>query len=165
MDALTEEKSAAYRFMAEHERIGKELEAANDQIKLLTNQNNQLFNRTMLQDDMIKRAEGERNTHLQHAVELSAQIQFLVSGCVRALQIAAKVRVASNLSAVEEPSAEDIKALERLLAARPKTPWDDGSQDQQTSDTEQTEENNEDIAPSAASLMLSETGFNPKLPT
>lgn len=117
MDILTETKSTAARFIAEHETMQEDLANARLRIEDQRKEIERLDATLSIQKDALAAANTDKNTYLQYAFELSAQLQFIVAGSARALMIAYDVRnkiavQASNIPPVPGP---DIKELESII--------------------------------------------------
>jgi hypothetical protein len=85
-------------------KLSGDLERALDQIEYL--------------EDRVKEVENSRDKYLRYAVEISAQLQFIVSGSVRALQVAANVQRAVGMDASKVPSS-DMAELAEILSRLP----------------------------------------------
>lgn len=122
-DFLTEQKSAAAKFMDEHERLENELVQAKAMIA--EQANNITVNEGMIamQKEHISALTNDRNRYLRYSVELSAQLQFIVAGAARALKIAQSVKMTldqesganiADVSGADQAELEDI--MKRLDA-------------------------------------------------
>jgi chromosome segregation ATPase len=117
MNAMVDAKSAAARFMDEHENLQRELETTRltieDQRKELekADATNAMLRATLAQ------ANTDRNSYLQYAFELSAQLQFIVAGSARALQIASSVRarIASQANGIPPVAGADVEELQNII--------------------------------------------------
>ncbi len=118
MNAVSETKSAGVKFMDMHEQLCKDFEAEQAAHHKTSADLSELLNRYELLEDANKITQAERNEFLQYAVELAAQLQFVIAGSVRALQLAARVKAAVSAKAgVETPiSDEQMDHLQKVLA-------------------------------------------------
>lgn len=117
MDAITERKSSAAQFLADHDAVVAELETAkitmDDQRKEIEKQDITIA----MQRESIAQLSTDKNRYLQYAFELSAQLQFIVAGSARALMIGAGIRnaIASAASDIPKVPGADVKELEDVL--------------------------------------------------
>lgn len=117
MNIAIENRSMAAKFLADHEQLGNDLESAKLTIEDQRKEIERLDAKIALQTDMLAQTSMERNTYLQYAYELSAQLQFIVAGSARALMIAAQVRnkIAMQASNIPPVPGADIVELEDIL--------------------------------------------------
>lgn len=117
MDAITERKSYVAQFLQEHDAVASELEVAkitiDDQRKEIAKQDITIG----MQREAIAQSNADKNSYLQYAFELSAQLQFIVAGSARALMIGASVRnaIASRASGIPDVPGADVKELNDII--------------------------------------------------
>lgn len=124
-------RSAAAKFLDDHERVVNELRAANTLIAQLktelaveaTNHKNELTNAQLqitMQKEQMENLTADKNRYLRYAVELASQLQFVVAGSVRALKIAhsvsASLAAESGGQQSEEVAGADVAELEGIMA-------------------------------------------------
>lgn len=117
MNAMVEAKSAAARFMDEHDQLARDLETARLTIEDQRKELEKADATNSLLRDTLQQANADKNSYLQYAFELSAQLQFIVSGSARALQIAHSVRaqIASQASGIPPVPGTDIADLQGII--------------------------------------------------
>lgn len=117
MDAITETKSAAARFMADHERLESELATAKLTVEDQRKEIERLDAKISLQTEMIAQISADRNTYLQYGFELAAQLQFMVAGSSRALIIAQSIRnaIANKAAGIPPIEGADVKQLNNII--------------------------------------------------
>ena len=117
MNVLEETKSTAARFIAEHEAIKAELETARLTLDDQRKEIEKLDATILMQRDALAQANTDKNTYLQYAFELAAQLQFIVAGSARALMIAANIRskIAMQASDIPPVPGADIAELKDII--------------------------------------------------
>lgn len=110
-------KATAAQFLADHEQLGSDLETANLRIEDQRKELEKLDVKVSLLTDALAQANTDKNTFLQYSFELSAQLQFIVSGSARALLIAGQVRnaIAQRAANIPPVAGADIAQLEDIL--------------------------------------------------
>lgn len=113
----TDAKSTAAQFLADHEQLENDLASAKLTLDDQRKEIERLDATLSMQKDAIAAANIAKDTYLQYAFELSAQLQFIVAGSARALMIAGNVRnaIAVQASNIPPVAGADVAELEGIL--------------------------------------------------
>jgi malonyl CoA-acyl carrier protein transacylase len=117
MNTTVEAKSAAARFMDEHEGLQRELETTRLTIEDQRRELEKADATNSILRETLEQANADKNSYLQYAFELSAQLQFIVSGSARALQIAHSIRarIASQANGIPPVPGSDVDQLQGII--------------------------------------------------
>lgn len=117
MNAVTEMKASAARFLADHDQLTEDFASAKLEIDDQRKEIERLDAKLSLQAEMLAQANTDRNLYLQYSFELAAQLQFIVAGSARALLIASNIRTAISTKAANIPpiAGADVAELESIL--------------------------------------------------
>lgn len=112
-----DEQDTAARFLRDHEILKSDLADARRGQQELTDQVVELSNVVRIQQQIMERTAKDRDRYLRYAVELAAQLQFMVSGSERALRIAQRISgaVSEAAGAGEDVSGADMERLKSVL--------------------------------------------------
>lgn len=113
-------KSAAAAFLDEHEALQTQNAALTTKITEQANELTELYNRCGMLTDQLSKINADKNRYLNYAVQLSSQLQFIVSGAVRAVQVAQAVQAAIDKDSGGSPGiptvpGADVAELENIL--------------------------------------------------
>lgn len=123
MDISTETKSAAVAFLEAHEQLQQDLSDERADNAELRNYANDVYRRNMILEELLTNERQNSQRWLRYAVELAAQLKFIVGGAVRAVQVADEVQRELASACIPPTPGADIKEIERILRERPSTPW------------------------------------------
>ncbi len=119
MNSIVENKSAAAKFLDEHEQLTNEL--TNAKAMILEQQSTITSQEAIIamHKEHNLATDNDKNRYLRYAVELSAQLQFIVAGAARALKIAQSVQASVSADSMGAKIANvdgaDQAELERVI--------------------------------------------------